>query len=140
MENNNFDVWEDIFQRKEWGKYPSIPLIKFVARNFYSSPDRSEVKLLEIGSGPGANLWYMAREGFTVYGIEGSQTACNNATKRLNNEGLGDRIGKIIAGDYHEKLNDFEDGYFDAIIDVESLYCNVWDKSKEIVKLAFDKL
>jgi len=137
---DNLDIWEKIFRNKEWDKYPPIPLIKFIAKNFYNVPDRKNIKILEIGSGPGANIWYMAREGFTVYGIDGSKTACENAKKKLLNDNLKNNIGSIATGDYHNLLNNFENGYFDAIIDVESLYCNSLTKSKEIIELAFKKL
>ncbi len=59
-------VWEEIFRRKEWGKYPPEHVIRFVARNFYRVADRASIRLLEIGCGPGANIWFMTREGFTV--------------------------------------------------------------------------
>jgi len=72
---NSWDqVWESVFKQQEWGKYPGESLIKFVARNFYKN-DRKRVSLLEIGCGPGANIWFMAREGFNVTGIDGSQIA-----------------------------------------------------------------
>jgi len=137
---NNLEIWEHIFKTTEWGKYPPAALIRFIARNFYRSTDRNSVKILEIGSGPGANLWYLAREDFTVYGIDGSPAACKKAILRLKDEALDHRIGNILAGDYHDKLNNFEDNYFDAIIDIESLYCNDFEKSQSIVKTVFEKL
>ena len=59
-------VWEKVFRENEWGKYPSESLIRFVARNFYKADDRFAVKILEVGCGTGANLWYMLREGFSA--------------------------------------------------------------------------
>lgn len=140
MNINNSEIWENIFVSNEWGKYPPVSLIKFVAKNFYKVNDRKQVKILEIGSGPGANLWFMAREGFTVYGVDFSQTACQKVLDRLTAENLSDRIGEILTGDYAEKLVEFEDSYFDAIIDVESLYCNSFEKSREILEVCFLKL
>jgi cyclopropane fatty-acyl-phospholipid synthase-like methyltransferase len=138
--NSNSEIWENKFVSNEWGKYPPISLVKFVARNFYKASDRKQVRILEIGSGPGANLWFMAREGFTVYGIDFSQTACDKVFNRLAAEGLSDRIGGVHTGDYAEKLVEFEDSYFDAIIDIESLYCNSFEKSRKIVEICFAKL
>jgi cyclopropane fatty-acyl-phospholipid synthase-like methyltransferase len=140
MKKENLIIWEEIFKSNEWGKYPPLALVKFIARNYYSSKNRKDVKFLEIGSGPGANLWFMAKEGFTVYGIDGSKTACVNARKRLENEKLEKNIGEIISGDYFNKLNTLNNNYFDAIVDVESLYCNSFEKSKEILELAISKL
>jgi 2-polyprenyl-3-methyl-5-hydroxy-6-metoxy-1,4-benzoquinol methylase len=140
MSKNNSKIWEHIFTNNEWGNYPAISVVKFIARNFYHAVDRKKIKILEIGSGPGANLWFMAREGFTVYGIDFSETACNKLIMRLNAENLSDRIGSILNGDYAEKLLKFEDEYFDAIVDMESLYCNSFEKSKMILKICFAKL
>lgn len=136
----NSEIWENIFTSSEWGKYPPVSVIKFVAKNFYNAKDRKQIKILEIGSGPGANLWFMAREGFTVYGIDFSQTACEKALNRLVADDLSERIGGVLTGDYAEKLVEFEDAYFDAIVDVESLYCNSFEKSREIIEICFSKL
>jgi 2-polyprenyl-3-methyl-5-hydroxy-6-metoxy-1,4-benzoquinol methylase len=67
--------WDDIFRKHEWGKYPSENLVRYVGRNFYTVKDRSAITILEVGCGTGANLWYLAREGFSVYGIDGSNVA-----------------------------------------------------------------
>lgn len=116
-------VWEDIFVSREWGKYPSEDLVRFVARNFYDVPDRSAVRLLEVGCGPGANLWYVAREGFSFVGIDGSGTAIDKATSRLDAECPGWRgRGELKVGDI-VKLP-YECDSFDAVIDNEALYCN----------------
>lgn len=138
--NENINIWDGIFKNNEWGKYPPIALIKFIAKNFYKISQRESVKILEIGSGTGANLWFCAREGFCVYGIEGSATAVDRMKKRFQIEKLAHRLADVKIGDYYDKIDEFEDGYFDAIIDVESLYCNSFIKSRDIVRKAFDKL
>ena len=137
---NNLEIWESIFKTREWGKYPPLALVRFIARNFYSVSDRSAIKILEIGSGAGANLWYLAREGFTIYGIDGSKTACEKAIRRLAEERLSDRIGDIIHGDYFDQIDTFADEYFDAIIDIGSLCCNSFEKTRQIIARAFKKL
>src|SRR5271169_5666380 len=111
-------VWEKVFQEREWGKYPAESLIRFIARNYYRK-DRKNIRLLELGCGPGANIWYMAREGFDVYGIDGSETAIDKVKKRLESEGLK---ASLITGDITSLP--FDDNFFDGIIDVECLYCN----------------
>ncbi len=133
-------IWENIFQKHEWGKYPPIPLVRFIAKNFYSRPNRRDVKILELGSGPGPNLWYMAREGFMIFGIDGSETACKRAQNRLIEEKLDKQIGAIISGDYYGILKNFENNYFDAIIDTESLCCNPFARTREIILTCFEKL
>lgn len=116
----SFDpVWEKIFQEQEWGKYPSEWVIRFVARNFYQAPDRKKIKLLDLGCGPGACTWFMAREGFDVSSIDGSATAIDRLNKRLASEGLSAdaRVGDIVSLPW-------ADGTFDGVIDNGCLCCN----------------
>lgn len=140
MQNENLEVWEKIFQYNEWGKYPSVPVIRFVARNFYKVQNRKDIKILEIGSGTGANLWFCAREGFSVIGLEGSQTAVDRMNKRFKDENLSSYIIDTKVGDYFSRLDEIENNSIDAIIDSESLYCNSFTRSKEIIAKCFDKL
>ena len=84
----NIAHWDEIFAAHPlWNGYPAEELVRFVARTF---PDVKERRLsaLEVGCGPGTNLWYLAREGFTIAGIDGSQNAIDSVRKRLCAEGL----------------------------------------------------
>jgi|ERR1700757_123397 len=127
-ENNSWDtIWENVFLENEWGKYPSENLIRFIARNFYKL-DRPNVKILELGCGTGANIWYITREGFDAYGIDGSKTAITQAKKRLSDEKLS---ATLVVGDI---INlPFENNYFDAVIDVECIYANNLANTKHIL-------
>lgn len=124
-------LWEDVYRQQAWGKYPGEDIIRFVARNFYSASDRNEVRILEAGCGPGANLWYMAREGFSVYGIDGSATAIAQAKERLDQECPG-WSGDLLVGDI--SILPFADEFFDAVVDCEAIYCNSYEQSKNIYK------
>lgn len=136
----NIEVWEQVFKNQEWGKYPPVPLIRFIAKNYYNIPERDNIRILELGCGTGANLWYLAREGFMVYGLEGSRTAVDILRKRFKEEKLEDRIAKILVGDYLELLDEFPDNYFDCIIDIESLSCNPFPCAEKAIIKAFNKL
>jgi len=122
-------TWEALFSAKLWGKYPGEDVIRFIARNFYSVPDRSAIKLLEVGSGTGANLWFMAREGFSTFGVEGSQAAVDLCQNRLDEE-VPAWQGSLQQGDIIA-LN-FPDDYFDAVLDIEACYANGFDDAKKI--------
>ncbi|MBX1932417.1 methyltransferase domain-containing protein [Campylobacter jejuni] len=137
---NNSTLWENIFSQKEWGKYPSENLIRFIAKNFYNVKDRSKINILELGLGTGANLWFCAKEGFSVSGIEWSKTGVERFKQRLENENLSHRIQEIKIGDYEQKLDEFKDESFDAIIDNCSLCCNNFKKTKKIFNKAIMKL
>lgn len=120
-------VWEEVFCQQPWGKYPAEDLIRFVARNFYAAKQREKIKILEVGCGPGSNLWYMAREGFCVFGIDGSETAIRIAGHRLDSE-CPRWKGGLTTGDFTSLL--FDDNFFDAVIDNEAVYCNDFESSQ----------
>jgi SAM-dependent methyltransferase len=120
MEPQNLDpIWELIFSTREWGKYPPEHVVRFVASNFYRVPNRKQVCILEIGCGPGANVWFLAREGFAVSGIDGSPTAIQQASERLSREGL---TAELRVGDFTELP--WPDFSFDGVVENVSLYCN----------------
>ncbi|UWN33353.1 hypothetical protein AEI09_06520 [Campylobacter jejuni] len=95
-QGTNAQIWENIFSQKEWGKYPSENLIRFIAKNFYNVKDRSKINILELGLGTGANLWFCAKEGFSVSGIEWSKTGVERFKQRLENENLSHRIFTML--------------------------------------------
>lgn len=121
-------IWEKVFESAQWGKYPGEDVIRFVARNFYAR-SRNEVKILEIGCGPGANIWYLAREGFEAHGIDGSATAIRRCQERLASEGFKAtlRIGDVA-------MLPYPDNTFDGVLDVECLCCNSRKASEKIVE------
>jgi SAM-dependent methyltransferase len=129
-------VWERVFTTQAWGKYPGEDLIRFVARNYYRSPERHAVRLLEVGCGTGANLWYLAREGFAAFGVEGSPSAAELGRQRLSTECPGwdapPRSGRIDVGDIVELPA--ADSSFDAVLDVEAVYCNSYEESQRIYR------
>jgi len=112
-------VWEETFRSRAWGKYPPEHVVRFVARSFSGVVDRSKIRLLEIGCGPGANVWFMAREGFSVSGIDGSPSAIHLAEQRLAEEDLR---ADLRAGDFTQLP--WPDESFDAVVENVSLYSN----------------
>lgn len=114
--------WEKVYQTQGYrAKYPSENLIRFIARMYKSLPyeDRKAVKVLEVGCGPGANIWYLAREGFSTYGIDGSESAIQMCRERLELEGLS---AEVMGGDI-TKLP-YPDEFFDVVIDVAAIQHN----------------
>lgn len=134
------EIWENIFSKKEWGKYPSEAVIRFIARNFYNASDRNQIKILELGLGTGANLWFCAREGLRVSGVEFSQSGIERFKQRMNAENLSSQIDTLLQGDYFEKLDELQDESFDAFIDSYSLAYNDIERTKAIIEKAVQKL
>jgi len=127
------EYWEQLFAQRAWGAYPPEELVRFIARNFRMVPDRAQIRVLEIGCGPGPNIWYLVREGYTVAGIDGSPTAVLQAARRLESEGLPSGLPQVDL-----KVGDFislpwPDESFDAVVDVAALYANPMKKIKAVV-------
>ena len=117
--NGGDPVWENLFRRQEWGKYPPEHVVRFVARNWYTAADRKAVRLLDVGSGPGANTWFMAREGFSVSAIDGSATGIARLQQRLAAEGLN---ADARVGDFTQLP--WPDTTFDGALDNVAIYAN----------------
>lgn len=123
----SFDqTWEEIHASREWGKYPSEPVIRFIARNYYKC-DRNHTKILDFGCGAGSHTWYLAREGFDTYAFDGSKSAVERVQKKMKEENLHAdlRIRDALELDY-------EEDFFDCIIDGAVVYAN---EVKYIVKM-----
>ena len=122
--------WETIFRRREWGRYPPEHMVRFVTRRFDGVPDRSAVRLLDVGCAAGAaGTWFMAREGFTVSAIDGSETAIAKAGARLDAEGLS---AELLCRDAISLP--WPDNTFDAAIDNACLCHNPLDGARRIVR------
>lgn len=98
--------WEKLYRKRFYAKYPHGPLIRFIAKNFYHCKNKKKIKILELGCGSGANIWYLAREGFTVYGIDTSATAIRWANTFLSQDNLHAilKIGEVTSLPYKDKF------------------------------------
>lgn len=115
--------WDDKFRSRGWGRYPPEDLVRFMGRNFKNAK-KNEVRVLEVGCGPGANVWFLHREGYAASGIDVSPAAIEQAKARLTNE------NKDCASPPADlKVGNFEalpwpDNHFDVVIDIFALYAN----------------
>lgn len=115
--------WEEKFKSRGWGRYPPEDFVRFMGRNFKGA-DKDSVNVLEVGCGPGANLWFLHREGFAVAGIDISPTAIRMAGERLRNEnkGLSNKEPDLRMGNF--TVLPWPDNYFDVVLDVYSICAN----------------
>jgi len=113
-------VWESEIYSKghHLNLYPFDAVVSFLFRWAPRDRARGETSVLEIGCGAGNNLWFAAREGFSVAGIDGSSSAIEFAQTRFAKEGL---VGDLRAGNFLELP--WDQKTFDLGIDRGSLVC-----------------
>lgn len=106
--------WEaDIYrQGTQLNRYPFDPVVTFVNRYVVRDRPIGGVRILEIGCGAGNNLWFAAREGLSVAGIDSSPSAIAYAQRRFREDGLA---GDLRVGDF--TALPFKDVTFDLAID-----------------------
>lgn len=94
-------------------------MIQFVASNWFSLPfeERQNVCILEVGCGSGANIWMLAKEGFSVFGLDSSVEGLKIAEEHLR--GKWGVKAELECGTATELP--YETGFFDAVIDVVTL-------------------
>ena len=124
--------WDIKFQQREWGRYPPEDLVRFMARNFkHDNPNEKNV--LEVGCGPGANLWFFVREGFNTSGIDISPKAIELAKDRIHHEvASSDQINIDLRVGNFLKLPWRED-CFDAVVDNFAIYANPLEGIKKTI-------
>lgn len=134
MTSSSDNSWEEnIYAReKQINRYPFTDLVSPVM-GFYGARLRAGEKprALELGSGAGNNLFFLAEEGFEAHGIDGSETACRIAGQLLNRKGVS---AKIVQANFVQLP--YPDNYFDLIVDRAAVYCNRKDDILKIVSEA----
>ena len=120
MSRASFDpVWPELYgSGVQLNRYPWDAVVRFVHANSPPGRARADVGVIEVGCGAGANLWFAAREGFAVAGIDGSDSAIAYAQQRFADDGL---TGDLRVGDFTELP--WPDGSFDLAIDRAALTC-----------------
>ena len=111
-------IWEEKYSQGHTQRYPWDVIVSFIFRNYPRNKERHEVNILEVGCGTASNLWFAAREGFQVAGIDGSSSAIKYAQKRFTEEGL---TGDLRVGDFTQLP--FSDNSFDLVIDRGAITC-----------------
>jgi SAM-dependent methyltransferase len=124
--------WDDKFSTRAWGRYPPEDLVRFMGRQF-AGRDRTAVSVLEVGCGPGANLWFLHREGYKVSGIDGSPAAIRIAEERLatENKGLNKHAPDLRVGNF--ATLPWADSQFDVVLDIFAIYANTLPVIDQVV-------
>ena len=123
MNSRTFDpVWDEKYDAGHAQRYPWDCVVTFVFRYAPKDRPRDSVRILEVGCGTASNLWFAAREGFAVAGVDGSASAIAYAQRRFAEEGLS---GDLRKADFTSLP--FGDGSFDMVIDRGALTCCDFD-------------
>lgn len=118
-------AWEKIYKKGELLKRDSHPEIGKIADIF----EKEKIKrILDLGSGGGRHLVYLARRGFDAYGLDLSPTGLAYTLGVLANEGLT----------AHLALHDmstlpYDEDYFDAIISIQVIHHNKLESIKRTI-------
>lgn len=123
-------IWEnEIYgQGRHLNRYPYDFLVSFVARHAPRQKPRREIGILEVGCGAGNNLWFAAREGFQVAGIDASPSAIAFVHNRFAEEGLK---GDLRVGDF--TCLPFPSDGFDLALDRAALSCCSFSTARQAI-------
>lgn len=80
--------------------------------------DRRASTILDLGSGTGRHIVYLARNGFSLFGLDNSSEGIEVTRQWLANEGLA---ADLQLQSMTEKLP-YEDAFFDAVISVQVIH------------------
>lgn len=129
--------WDTTWENKIYGLgrhlnlYPHHSVVSFLMRKYPQPQNRTKIRVLEVGCGAGNNLWFAAREGFQVSGIDGSESAIEFARQRFDNDRL---VGDFQVGDF--QCLDWKSSTFDIVIDRQAVLCNRLD----VIERSFDEV
>jgi SAM-dependent methyltransferase len=104
--------WDDIFKQR--GKVFSNPhpdmsgIVKLLK-------ERQAKTVLDLGNGTGRHTVYLAKNGFTVFGLDSSPEAVQATQKWLSEEGL---TADLKLGNLTEGLP-YQDAFFDGVVSVQ---------------------
>jgi ubiquinone/menaquinone biosynthesis C-methylase UbiE len=98
--------------------YPNEELLRFLGGAFFgiTKYKRRKIRILELGCGSGANLWMIAKEGFSAHGIDFSKAGIHLCSKMLKKWKVK---AEVKFGDMRNIP--FRDNYFDVVIDIVSM-------------------
>lgn len=123
IQSDAIAYWEENVYRPghQINRYPYEGVIAAVLGRFASleMDQRGRTKVLDLGCGAGNHVWFLAREGFDAYGIDGSPSAVRLAEHRLSQDEFA---ADLKVGDF--QALPWPDNFFDAAIDRAALSHN----------------
>ncbi len=112
MSNTNYKKWDKVFLRSNWGSYASEDLIRFIS--IYKKKNKKIKRIIEIGSGNGANFNLFLDKGLIIDGIDFSKIAITK-TKKIFNKQINKKKISLFQGDL--RSFDFSINSYDFLVD-----------------------
>ncbi|MFH1192412.1 MAG: class I SAM-dependent methyltransferase [bacterium] len=113
--NKTIKAWEKIFQKS--GKVFIEPH-EYMDTIVQILKKQGVKKVLDLGSGSGRHVIYLAKNGFLVYGLDNSSSGLKITKKWLNNEGLN---AELVEQEMDSQFP-WKDDFFDAIISIQVIH------------------
>ena len=111
--------WNKFYLHNEGMRYPDNYIISSVLRIYrnLNLSQRKKINILDLGFGAhAANTIFLCKENFNVYGVDISENALIKAKKILKKNKLK---ANLKQGDFSQL--DYEDSFFDMVVDCRSL-------------------
>lgn len=134
MTATSFDpAWEKTHAEREWGTIPEPRVIEFMERQWPHKAQRRTVRVLDLGTGAGAQAFGLAKLGFVATGVDRSAAAIFRCLKRRKEVDDGYMIEFKC-----RNVTDlcFYPALFDAVIDCVTLQHLGWDNARKAVREA----
>ena len=109
-------TWDELFSNEEFIWQNPHEKVVELARLL---KDRKKMHILDLGSGAGRHLVYLAKEGFRVDGMDFSTRGLAYAREWLAREGVGATLTRADM-----TALPYEDNYFDALISIHVIFHN----------------
>lgn len=127
---NSFDdIWNKIYESGHINRYPWDSVVSFIFRHFPRSKAKADIRVLELGCGAGNNLWFCAKEGFKVIGVDASPQALNFAKARFAQEQL---TGEFLQENFTQLS--LQDNSIDMVFDRASLTCTPFSVIQQTIE------
>jgi len=126
----SMNIFEKQFREKGFAsqrEYPNESLVAFIKVNL-----KKGEKVLELGCGSGANLWFLGKEGYEAYGVDFSSTGIEYCQKMLDKYSSK---AELKVGDM--KKLPYSDIFFDAVVDVVSVQHLTYAEHSECLREVF---
>jgi 2-polyprenyl-3-methyl-5-hydroxy-6-metoxy-1,4-benzoquinol methylase len=136
MQSRTIDpIWEEKYSSGHAQYYPWDHVVSFIYNYFPKNKSKKNINILEVGCGTGSNLWFAAREGFKVFGIDASESAIEFAKERFGKENLQ---ADLRVGDFCDLP--FDNDMFDLVIDRAAITCCSFSDAKRVVSQISKKI